>query len=73
MAAKTITAQQEQKKAGFQQVMAEVRQRLLDIGEEQDTLTMQKGQLALDYAVGSYYHCTRSGTKSLLERRAKPA
>lgn len=51
MATETTTAQQEEKRATFQQGMTEVRQRLLDIGEEQDTLTMQKGQLALDYAV----------------------
>lgn len=53
MATKTTTAQQEAKRATFQEAMAEIRQRLLDNGEKQDTLTMQKGQLALDYAVCS--------------------
>ena len=39
----------------YQQGMAEIRQRLLNIEEEQDTLTMQKGQIALDYAVSKSY------------------
>ena len=73
MATETITAQQEAKRDTLQGALAEVRQRLLDIGAEQDTLTMQKGQLALNYAVGETTIAWRHDTNFLLERRTNPS
>jgi len=44
-------AQQEEKQATLQHGLTRVRQRLLEITEKEDTLTMEKGQVALDFAV----------------------
>ncbi|KAI9873354.1 MAG: Structural maintenance of chromosomes protein 5 [Pleopsidium flavum] len=45
----TKLAQQEEKQATLQHGLTQVRQRLLQITEKEDALTMEKGQVALDY------------------------